>query len=258
MSGLPPPLETAWLGRAWKHLAVCASTNDEAAAWARAGAPAGAVVTADAQTAGRGRLRRPWHSPPGESLYFSTVLRPSLEPALLPPITLAAGVATAEAISRFGVSPRLKWPNDLLVATPDGDRKVAGILTEMASSGARVEHLIVGIGVNLNVQEFPDELLAIASSLRLAGGAPVDRARFAAVLCERLEDWFNQFSTDGAPAVVAGWKRFAAFFGRRVEVRSGRSILAGVAEDLASDGALLVRTDEGVVQRVIAGELADA
>jgi len=257
-STLSPPLTTRWLGRAWKHLATCSSTNDEAAAWARAGAPAGAVVTADAQTQGRGRQRRPWHSPPGDSLYLSTVLRPSLDPALLPPITLAAGVATAEAIARFGVVPQLKWPNDLLVAAADGTRKVAGILTEMSSSGRKVEHLIVGVGVNLNATNFPDELRPIASSLRLVGGAPVDRAGFAAVLCERLEDWLNQFSDGGSAVVVAGWKRFATFFGRRVQVRAGATLLTGVAEDLAPDGALLVRTDEGVVQRVIAGELGDA
>jgi BirA family biotin operon repressor/biotin-[acetyl-CoA-carboxylase] ligase len=245
------------MGRAWKHFGECASTNDEAAAWARAGAPAGAVVTAESQTRGRGRLRRPWHSPPGESLYFSTVLRPAVEPALLPPITLAAGVATAEAIERVGVAPRLKWPNDVLVDTRDGERKVSGILTEMATSGTRVEHLIVGIGVNLDARELPEELETIATSLRLAGGAPVDRARFAAVLCERLEHWFNQFTDGGPEPVVAGWKRFAVFFGRRVKVRSAGTMLEGIAEDLASDGALLVRTAEGVLQRIIAGELGD-
>src|SRR5581483_7159302 len=101
-------------------------------------------------------------------------------------------------IAAFGVEPRLKWPNDLLVAAAEGDRKVAGILTEMASSGPRVEHLVVGIGVNLTVREFPEELRAIAGSLALAGAVGVDRARFAAVLCERLEHWLNQFTDGGA------------------------------------------------------------
>jgi BirA family biotin operon repressor/biotin-[acetyl-CoA-carboxylase] ligase len=249
---LPPPLTTRWLGRAWRHLQVCDSTNDEAAAWARAGAPAGAVVTASAQTRGRGRLRRPWHSPPDESLYFSLVLRPALDPANLPPVTLAAGVAVAEAIAESGGAPRLKWPNDLLL---DG-RKVAGILCETSSSGGRVEHLIVGIGVNLHARAFPDELSAIATSLALASGGEVDRGRFAALLCERLEGWLDRFFDAGAPPIVDGWKRFADFFGRRVRVTAAGGALEGVAEELAPDGALLLRTDAGKLVRVIAGELA--
>ncbi len=124
-----PRLATDWLGRAWRHLPTTGSTNDEAAAWARAGAPAGAVVVADAQTRGRGRLGRRWHSPSGASLYFSVVLRPPLPPHRVPPLTLAAGVAVAEALTALDITPQLKWPNDVLL---DG-KKVAGILTEMSS-----------------------------------------------------------------------------------------------------------------------------
>jgi BirA family biotin operon repressor/biotin-[acetyl-CoA-carboxylase] ligase len=257
MSTCPPELATAWLGRAWRHLPSCASTNDEAASWARAGAPAGAVVTADEQSAGRGRLRRVWHSPAGASLYFSVVLRPKVEPSQLPPVTLAAGVAVAEAIARFDVPARLKWPNDLLVATPAGERKVAGILTEAVTTGGRVEHVVVGIGVNLAVRAFPPELEAIATSLAHVRASDVDRSAFAAVLCERLESWIDCFVADGAAPVVAGWKRFAPIFGRRVRVNGHRPI-EGVAEDLAPDGALLLRTDAGAIERVIAGELGDA
>jgi BirA family biotin operon repressor/biotin-[acetyl-CoA-carboxylase] ligase len=243
-AGLPPSLETRWLGRAWRHLASCASTNDEAAAWAREGAPAGAVVSADAQERGRGRLGRRWHS--GGGLALSVVLRPSLPPAQLPPVTLAAGVALAETIAQFGARAALKWPNDALV---DG-KKVAGILTETATRGGRVEHLIVGIGVNLRVAQFPDELAAIAGSLDAA------RAPFAAALCLALERWYERFLDGGAASVVDGWKRFAAFFGRRVEVSAGSERIAGIAEDLAADGALLLRDEAGHVHRLHAGELA--
>ena len=244
-------LSTAWLGRAWRHLPQCGSTNDEAATWARRGAPHGAVVTADAQERGRGRLGRKWHSPAGESLYFSTVLRLPLPPMEVPPITLAAGVAVAEALASAEVTPALKWPNDLLL---DG-KKVAGVLTEMATSGGRVEHVIVGIGVNLNAREFPDELSAIATSIAHARGREVDRAAFAAQVCERLEVQVERFLTGGAPAVVDGWKRFARFFGRRLKVRSGHEELEGVAEDLQPDGALALRLDSGALARVIAGEI---
>lgn len=247
-----PRLTTAWLGRAWRHLGSAGSTNDEAATWARAGAPAGAVVVADEQTRGRGRLGRRWHSPPGESLYLSVVLRPPLPPHRVPPLTLAAGVAVAEALVASGVVPALKWPNDVLV---DG-KKVAGILTEMSADVDRVHHLVVGIGVNLNGCQFPDELAAIATSVALARGAPVVRAELAAILCARLEHWFDQFVGDGPAAVVAAWKQHARFFGRRVHVSSGRDQLDGVAEDLEDDGALRLRLDDGRAARVVAGEIS--
>lgn len=247
-----PLLATAWLGHAWRHLLTCASTNDEAAAWARAGAPHGAVVVADAQERGRGRLGRRWHSPAGESLYFSVVLRPALEPARVPPVTLAAGVAVAETLESHGAAPSLKWPNDVLA----GGKKIAGILAEMASVKDRVEHLVVGIGVNLNALEFPVELAAIATSLRRErGGRPVERAAFAAALCARLEHWYQRFVDGGAPVVAAGWRRRAAFLGARVRVTAGRDALTGVAEALDDEGALLLRLDDGRLERVIAGEL---
>ncbi len=255
-----PRLTTAWLGRAWRHHAIVGSTNDEAAAWARAtpGAPAGAVVVADAQDHGRGRLGRRWHSPPGESLYLSVVLRPPLPPHRVPPLTLAAGVAVAEALLAFDVTPALKWPNDVQL---DG-RKVAGILTEMSADLDRVHHLVVGIGVNLNTSAFPDELAGIATSVALArgGGEParVARAEFAALLCGRLENWFNQFVAEGAAPVVAAWKQHARFFGRRVHVTAGRDQLDGVAEDLEDDGALRLRLDDGRAVRVVAGEVTIA
>jgi BirA family transcriptional regulator, biotin operon repressor / biotin---[acetyl-CoA-carboxylase] ligase len=247
-----PRLTTAWLGRAWRHLARVESTNDEAAAWARAGAPAGAVVVADEQTRGRGRLGRRWHSPPGESLYLSAVLRPPLPPHRVPPLTLAAGVAVAEALVQADVTAALKWPNDVLV---DG-KKVAGILTEMSSDPDRVHHVVIGIGVNLNGSAFPDELAAIATSVALARGAPVPRAEFAALLCARLEHWCDQFVADGAAPVVAAWRQHARFFGKRVQVTAGRDRMEGIAEDLEEDGALRLRLDDGRALRVVAGELA--
>jgi len=247
-----PRLTTAWLGRAWRHAARVGSTNDEAAAWARAGAPAGAVVVADEQDKGRGRLGRRWHSPAGESLYFSVVLRPALPPHRVPPLTLAAGVAVAEALVAFDVVPALKWPNDVLV---DG-KKIAGILTEMSADLDRVHHLVVGIGVNLNARAFPDELTAIATSLALArGGEPVARAEFAAALCARLERAYEAFIADGAAAVAAAWKQHARFFGKRVTVTAGRDRLEGIAEDLDDDGALRLRLDDGRTTRVVAGEV---
>ena len=247
---MQPLLGTVWLGRSWRHLSSCGSTNDEAAAWALAGAPHGAVVVADHQERGRGRQGRVWHSESADSLYFSTVLRPPLVPMQVPPLTLCAGVAVAEALARFEVTPSLKWPNDLLI---DG-KKIAGILTEMSAADprGRVDHVILGIGVNLNTETWPPELGELATSLRQArGGRSVDRAIFAATLCERLEHWYDRFISDGPSAVSQGWRRFAAFFGRRV--RAGA--LEGVAESLDDDGALVLRLDDGQARRITSGEV---
>src|SRR5215467_8586671 len=127
-------LATSSLGRAYEWHDACASTNDLAAARGRTGAPAGLVVAADRQTAGRGRLGRSWHSPPGESLYFSVLLRPARPAAEVPPVTLLVGGAIAQALAPLGVTPRLKWPNDVELVERDGRRrKLAGILTEMST-----------------------------------------------------------------------------------------------------------------------------
>jgi BirA family biotin operon repressor/biotin-[acetyl-CoA-carboxylase] ligase len=164
-------------------------------------------------------------------------------------LTLAAGVALVEAMARVEVTAQLKWPNDLLV---DG-RKVAGLLAEMSCQGARVERIVLGIGVNVDAERFPDALAA--TSLRLVRGAPVDGAAFAAALCQRLEAWHDRFVVEGAAPVVRAWKAHALPFGKRVTVSSGAQRLSGVATDLDEDGALLLRLDDGRVERITAGDL---
>jgi BirA family biotin operon repressor/biotin-[acetyl-CoA-carboxylase] ligase len=244
-------LTARWLGRSCRRLPIIGSTNDEAASWARAGAPHGAVVIADGQQKGRGRMGRIWHSPPGESLYFSVVLRPPLAPRMAPPLTLVAAVALAETVRATGARElELKWPNDLLL---DG-KKLAGILTEMATTGEKIDHVVIGIGVNLHGREFPDDLATRATSLALSG-ITVERARFAANLCGALEQWYERFMIDGPAPIVAGWKSHARLFGREVTVANGRARATGIAEDLDAEGALLLRSKEGTIVRIVAGEL---
>jgi BirA family biotin operon repressor/biotin-[acetyl-CoA-carboxylase] ligase len=258
-----PLLGTTWLGHAWWHLDRCDSTNDLAAAWARGEAaersgraPHGAVVVTEIQERGRGRQGRRWHQAPGESLAMSIVLRPPLPPARLPPITLVAGVAVAEAVARHDVRPRLKWPNDVLGGDggPGGrGRKLAGILTEVAGDA-----VVVGIGVNLNVAVLPDEIAEIATTLqRERGGRAVDRALFAAALCERMEAWTERFIVEGPAPVVAAWRGHADFFGAPIALVDGARRTEGIAEGLEDDGALRVRLADGRVVRVIAGEVVE-
>jgi BirA family biotin operon repressor/biotin-[acetyl-CoA-carboxylase] ligase len=243
----------SWLGKERVHLASCGSTSDEAMRLAKDGAPHGTVITADAQTAGRGRAGRRWHSPPGRDLYFSAILRPALAPAAVPAITLAAGVGTCDAVRAAGVDgAAIKWPNDIVVGEPA--RKLAGILTEMTTRGASLDAVILGIGVDVGstAADRPDELAAIATSIReQAGDAPAVEA-FATSLCAALEPWLERYFTGGVAAITAAWHDRARL-GTRV-LADGRR---GVALGLDDDGALRVGLDDGDVIRVVAGDVVE-
>jgi BirA family biotin operon repressor/biotin-[acetyl-CoA-carboxylase] ligase len=242
---------SAWLGAERIHHEVCGSTNDEAIALARSGVRHGTIVLADAQRAGRGRSDHTWHSPPGENLYMSCVLRPEIEARDVPPITLAAGLGVVEAVNSYGVAASLKWPNDVLVA----GKKLAGILTEMGSRANRTDYVVVGIGVNLNTLAFPSELADIATSVRMESGEVVDRAEFIGRLVERLQPWFDRFFDGGVPAIADDWVANANLGSQRVRAEIGGDTVVGVAAGLEPDGALLITDDLGVHHRVVAGDV---
>jgi BirA family transcriptional regulator, biotin operon repressor / biotin---[acetyl-CoA-carboxylase] ligase len=242
---------TAWLGAELHELAVCDSTNDEAAARAAAGAPHGTVVVAAEQRRGRGRLGRSWHSPPGENLYLSCVLRPPLAPVALPPVTLAAGVAVAEAVAAFGPRPAVKWPNDVTV----GGRKLAGLLTEMTTRGDLIDHVVLGIGVNLGSRSFPPELAGIATSIALEGGREVSPAGFRAQLLPGLETWLDRFFQGGVAAIGPAWTAWSGMAGARVRVTEGGRVAEGIACGIGPDGSLDVRDDQGHHVMVVAGDV---
>jgi BirA family biotin operon repressor/biotin-[acetyl-CoA-carboxylase] ligase len=222
------------------------STQAVAAGLARAGAPEGTVVTARHQTAGRGRRGRAWWDAPGQSLLVSVLLRPPRPAAQAPQLSLVAGVAVAEALEQAAsVAARLRWPNDVLV---DG-RKIAGILLDAASSGgAGLDHAILGIGINVAQRSLPEGLERRATSLRLATGATPDPGillqRLLGCLDRRYREWLDR----GFEAARALWRARAATLGETVTVPDGRS---GTAEDLDADGALLVRTADGALSRVL-------
>lgn len=244
------------LGGRIECLAETESTNDDASAAARAGAPEGLVVIADAQRRGRGRLGRQWVSPPGLNLYCSIVLRPALAMDQIPQLTLAAGVAAAETVEAFaGRAAAIKWPNDVQL---DG-RKVAGILTEMAAAAGRPVFVVVGIGVNLNAAEgdFPPELRELANSIAWATGRTVDRGRFAAHLIDALDARYESLLRHGFSSIQAAWTERDALRGRHVEVRSADSAFRGVARGIAPNGRLRLETETGV-EEILAGDVTVA
>ncbi len=241
------------VGRPLVVVPVTASTNDDARA-AAAGAAHGASFVADAQTAGRGRGGHAWHSPPGENVYLSVVLRPRVPAGGIAPITLAVGVAVALALEAAlgGRSPVwVKWPNDVLAGPAGARRKLAGVLVEGQLRGGEVVSLVAGVGVNVHAASFPDEIAARATSLALLGAAGLDRSALAARLIAAVGAAVARFEQGRLTSFAADLHRLDALRGALVEVAGVR----GVAEGIDSEGRLLVRGESGALTAVVSGEV---
>lgn len=229
------------------RLATVDSTQSEAFRLAEAGAADGTVVVADTQLSGRGRRGRGWHDVPGESVLVSLLVRSRLAAAALPQFSFVAAVAVAEALeATTRLTPRLKWPNDVLAR----GRKVAGILLESRSGGGEAPAVVIGIGVNLAQRAFPEELADRATSVLLETGRAPERDAVLEALLESFERWRARLERDGFAAVRDAWRARAETLGRRVRVEG----VTGTAVDIGEDGALLV-DEGGRVRRVISGEL---
>jgi BirA family biotin operon repressor/biotin-[acetyl-CoA-carboxylase] ligase len=222
-----------------------ASTNERARDLGAAG-ESDVVVVADEQTGGKGRLNRGFSSPSG-GVWHSILVRPDVPPAHVPAYTLAAAVATARAAREAGVEAKIKWPNDLLVEHPDGDRKLAGILTEMEGEADRVSWLVVGIGVNANVDPEDIDSDRPATSIRAEVG-DIERRVFV----QRLVEEFDDLRSD-LDSVVPAWREYASTLGKRVRVDTPGGEVVGEAVDVEFPGTLVVETDEGRVE-VTAGD----
>jgi len=231
---------------------VVGSTNTEMLAEARLGAPEGAVLVADAQTAGRGRLDRTWSAEPGTALLMSVLLRPQLSPERLAMVLMAVGLAAADAVeAAAGVRPGLKWPNDLVAAD---DRKLAGILAESVSGGATA--IVAGIGINVAAGAYPAELSAQAVSCEEMAGRPVDRAVLLTEFLVALEGRYQTLlRTGGSEATVDAYRKSSATLGRRVRVELPAGTIEGLASHLAWNGQLVVLTDDGAHHPVSAGDI---
>ncbi|CAN5516288.1 biotin--[acetyl-CoA-carboxylase] ligase [soil metagenome] len=226
------------------------STNTRAAALAAQGCGEGVIVIARQQTAGRGRLGRAWISPPDGGISFSVVLRPKIELSRLPLITLATGVAVAQAIeASVGVRPGLKWVNDLTLS----GRKLGGILAEMPGQA-----LIIGIGINvrLKAEELPDDLKDKVEWLERAAGGPVDPNLVVVELASKLEAQYELLKAGKSDEILALWKAYSVTLGQMVEARSANQIITGKAIDIANSGALIVEAEDGTRSELVAGEIS--
>ncbi|MGC4114432.1 MAG: biotin--[acetyl-CoA-carboxylase] ligase [Myxococcales bacterium] len=251
---LEPLLQTRDLGRSLRYFDETGSTSQVAWGLGEEGAPHGTVVVADQQTQGRGRNGRSWISPPGTNLYLSLLLRPDVPPAHAPELTLVAAVAVCEALRDAGCErARIKWPNDVEI----GGRKACGILTEMSADAHGVDFVVVGIGVDVNMQaeELPAEIKDIATSVRMALGKPYPRARLLARLLERFESWLDRYEDEGFAVIRARWTSLSSTVGARVRVQRDGQWVEGRADSIDEAGHLIVRTESGALEKVVAGDV---
>jgi BirA family biotin operon repressor/biotin-[acetyl-CoA-carboxylase] ligase len=245
-SGAAIPNGTGRLGPI-RRLAEVDSTNRYALDAARAGEPAGLVVVADHQTAGRGRLGRTWEAPAGASLLMSVLLRPVIRLEAMHLLTMAAGLAMAEAVAEAaGFAPTIKWPNDLLA----GDRKLAGMLTEAEVTDGEVTAVVVGIGVNVQWTDFPPEIAETATACNLVVGHDVSRDALLDAFVARYDARLADLD-----AVPDDYRARLGTLGQRVRIELAAETFEGVATGVADDGSLEVRTDDGGTRVVTAGDV---
>ncbi len=249
-----PLLRARVIGRTMYHYDLLASSNNEAKRLAAEGAPDGTVVVAEEQSTGKGRLSRGWCSPRQKGIWFSVVLRPSFLPQEAPKCTLMAAVAVVQAMREAGFSQAgIKWPNDVLYE----GKKLVGILTEMSAEMERVNYVVIGTGINVNLapEDFTDEVREIATSLSIVRGGPVARAPLFARVLDAMDGLYRAAEQDGFGAVLDAWRRCSVTLGREVSVIGVKETFFGTAADIDEDGALLVDTPEGR-RRVLAGDVS--
>lgn len=242
-------LKTKWLAKDLQILKETSSTNNDAKDQGRKGGKHGLIILADSQTDGRGRFQRRWYSPPGVNLYFSMLLFPKKVSFEIPAITLVAAVSLHEAIKLLGQvrNVGIKWPNDILC----NEKKVAGILSELHQLPGIRPFVVVGIGLNVNNKEFPEELENTATSLVIECGKDLPREDIFASVCYSFEKWYEEWELRGLAGIISYWVRHSGMVGKSVKSQGNSGVVLG----LSGSGALLVEKISGDVIEVNSGEI---
>ncbi len=243
------------IGNKIVHYFRVESTNTAAMELSAQEGPHGTVVITEEQTAGRGRMGRVWYSEKRSGIYVSVLLRPPLSPAAAPILTLLAGVAAQQAIQSVTELPvDIRWPNDLLV----NGKKVCGMLTEMQAELDRLHKVVLGIGINVNHREMPEELRAIATSLAIEGGQSYSRIQVLAALLQELEHYYRLLLSEGNSAITRRWAAASSYAqGKRVRIKTQAGEFPATTTGLDSTGALKVRYDSGKEELLVAGEVTE-
>lgn len=245
-------LKTRAIGKEIHLYREVRSTNTLATDLAQQGAAEGSVVVAETQTAGKGRLGRTWISPRG-NLYLSVILRPNIPPHKAPLLTLMGAVAVASAIRKqLNIEAAIKWPNDIFIS----GKKVGGILTEMSAEPDRVKHVVLGIGVNVNmdISELPPQIRQVSATLSAETGKKIDRSLFLQRLLSELDRWYHVFLMNEA-AVLKEWENLNITTGNRVAVSGLGGALEGTAQGIDAEGRLILKLDDDSLRLVAAGDV---
>lgn len=245
-------LDAAIVGRRVIHFDEIGSTNEEAKSLAVRGAEDGTVVVAEVQTGGRGRLGRGWFSPRG-GIWLSLVLRPRIAPADSPKVMMLAASSVIAALRTVGVLAEIKWPNDIVVR----GKKIAGILTEVAGQPEVVDHVVVGIGINVNIHqdEFLVDLLPSATSVSLEVGWDVDRVSLARSVLREIDSRYRELVEGRLDDILSEWRSACSTLGRSIGLRTGSGDVRGRAVDVDERGSLILEAEDGSRRAFAAGEV---
>ena len=246
-------LETEWAGHPVVYEEEQESTNQTAKMLAEQGASHGTMVVAERQVSGRGRRGRPWHSPKGSGIWMSILLRPQIHPMSASMLTLVAAMAVYDAISSRVEGCAIKWPNDIVI----NGRKVCGILTEMSSELDNIHYVVIGIGINVNTDDFPEDIAAVAASMHVITGEYYKRAEIIADVWKSFEKYYDQFlQTENLSLMVESYNQRLVNMRRKVYIEERGSQYEGTACGIDSEGALLVEKTDGTRTAVISGEVS--
>lgn len=249
-------LQTKRFGRPARYFEETPSTQDIVKAWAEEGAQEGALAVAGLQKSGRGRMSRRWLSPQGKGIWMSLLLRPDVPIHCAPQLTLLAAVALCRSLRRqTGLDIGIKWPNDLLV---DG-KKISGILLESAAEDERLKYIVAGIGisVNLRAEDYPEELLEKAVSLRMAAGQSFDRRLLIGDFLMEWETLYQLYLEEGFGPIATLWESMAVSLGKTVELSTPRGTMIGVPVGLDPTGAIVVKRPDGILETVFSAEMGE-
>ena len=245
-------IDTKWAGKTVHFAKETDSTNSWIKRLAKDGAEHGTLAVAEYQSAGRGRFERRWEAPEGCSIMMTLLLRPEFSPQYASMLTLVMGLAVAQAAKELGFEVSIKWPNDIVISK----KKICGILTEMGTNGVKINYVLIGVGINVNIKEFPEEMADKATSLYLESGKEFDRSQIPGLVMEAFEKYYEKFAaTCDLSGLKEEYESILANYNQPVRVLA-KEPYEGVARGITDGGELLVEKTDGTIVAVSAGEVS--
>ncbi|WP_027623081.1 biotin--[acetyl-CoA-carboxylase] ligase [Clostridium lundense] len=248
-------LNTKYIGKKLVYFNSIDSTNTKAKELASLGEENGTVIISEEQTGARGRLGRNWCSPKGKGIWLSIILKPDIDPMNVAKVTQVAGAAVCKSILDMGITTYIKWPNDIVI----NSKKVCGILTEMSGELNMVNYVVLGIGINVNIdpQEIPKDLKEVATSLKIEEGKSINRKELTGKLLNNFELLYDDFlSSSSLNSSIEICKKYSILLGRKIKIINRNTSTLGKAIDIDSDGRLIVQYENGKTEAVISGEVS--